>query len=72
MDEKRFNLKHSDGRQRVWRRPGERYDEQNIVQRDCYGGGSVMVCGGIGRNSKTDLVTVQETLTSVRYCAQIV
>ena len=31
-----------------------------------------MVWGGIGRNSKTDLVTVQGTLTAVRYRAQIV
>ena len=30
-DELRFNLEYSDGKQRVWRRPGERYDEQNIV-----------------------------------------
>ena len=29
-DESRFNLEHSDGRQRVWRRPGERYDEQTL------------------------------------------
>lgn len=31
-----------------------------------------MVWGGIGRNSKTDLVTVHGTLRAVRYCAQIV
>ena len=67
-DESPFNLEHSDGRRRVWRRPGERYDEQNIVQR----GGSIMVLGGIARNSKTDLITVQGTLTAVRYCVQIV
>ena len=71
-DESRFNLEHSDGRRRIWRRPGERYDEQNIVQRDRYGGGSIMVWGGIARNSKIDLITVQGLLTAVRYCAQIV
>ena len=71
-DESRFNLEHSDGRRRVWRRPGERYDEQNIVQRDRYSGGSIMVWGGFARNRKTDLITVQGTLTAVKYCAQIV
>lgn len=71
-DESRFNLETSDGRQRVWRRRGERYDVQNVVQRDRYGGGSIMVWGGIGRNGKTDLITVRGTLTADRYCAQIV
>ena len=31
-----------------------------------------MVWGGIARTSKIDLITLQGTLTAVRYCAQIV
>ena len=70
-DESRFTVDFADGRARVWRRSGEGYHEQNVIQRDrC--GGSVMVWGGIMRNTKMDLITVQGTLTAAGYCAQIV
>ena len=42
-DESRFTVDFADGRARVWRRSGERYHEQNVIQRDRYGGSSVMV-----------------------------
>ena len=71
-DESRFNVQFSDGRLRVWRRKGERYDMQNVMERDRYGGGSVTVWGGIMHGVKTDLVTVIGTLTAVDYCNQIV
>ncbi len=71
-DESRFAVQFSDGRLRVWRRKGERYDAANVIQRDRYGGGSVMVWGGISRNSKTTLVTVPGTLTAARYCDEII
>ena len=71
-DESRFTLQFSDGRVRVWRRDGERFDGPNVVQRDRFGGGSIMVWGGISKNAQTDLVTVAGTLTAVRYCQQIV
>ena len=45
-DESRFNLSGSDGRVRVWRITGGRYQACNIVQYDRFGGGSVMVWGG--------------------------
>ncbi len=44
-DESRFNLQFADGRKRVWRRKGERNDPANVIQRDRYGGGSVMIWG---------------------------
>ena len=47
MDESRFNVQFADGRLRVWRRTGESMDENNIVERDRCGGGSVMILGGI-------------------------
>ena len=71
-DESRFTLQFSDGRIRVWRRNGDRFDTANVLQRDRFGGGSIMVWGGISKNARTDLVTVAGTLTDVRYCQQIV
>ena len=59
-DKSRFNLQFADGRLRVWRQTGERMDENNIVERDRYDGGSVMIWGGIPVCicGKTELVTV--------------
>ena len=48
-DESRFNVQFADGRLRVWRRTEESMDENNIVERDRYGGGSVMI---LGRNTR--------------------
>ena len=53
-DESRFTLSTCDGRERVWRRQGEHYAACNIVQHDRFGGGSVMVWGGISMEGRTD------------------
>lgn len=66
-DESRFNVEFADGRARVWRRRGEWYDPQNVIQRDCYGGGSVMVWGGVSYRGKTQLIIVNGRLNSQRY-----
>ena len=71
-DESCFTVDFADGSVCLWRRSGECYHEQNVIQRDRYGGGSVMVWGGITRNTKMDLITVQGTLTAAGNCAQIV
>ncbi len=42
-DESRFSLYRADGRQRVWRRVGERFADINGVNRVTHGGGGVMV-----------------------------
>ena len=42
-NESRFHLSSCDIRVRVWRRPGERYTDCNILEHDRYGGGSIMV-----------------------------
>ena len=44
-DESRITLFRSDGRQRVYRRRGERFADACVLERDRFGGGSVMVWG---------------------------
>ena len=56
-------MSRSDGRTRFSCRRGERYVDCNIVQRDPYGGGSVMVWVGITENLKTNLVVIDRTLS---------
>ena len=46
-DESRYYLDYTDQHVRVWRRPGERFHAANIAEHDRYGGGSIMVWGGI-------------------------
>ena len=72
-DESLFNVQFADGRLRVWRRTGESMDENNIVERDRYGDGSVMIWGGIlvCHSGKTRLVTVNGRLNARRYCDEI-
>lgn len=75
-DESRVSLHGSDRRQRVYRRPGERYSQCCIEETVAYGGGSVMVWGGISLTARTALVFVEPTarirgLTSDRYITDI-
>ena len=70
-DESRFVLDMLDRRRRVWRRRGERYANCNVVEHDRYGGGSVMVWGGVSVRSRTDLIVVDGNLTSQRYIDEI-
>ena len=55
-DESRFHLDSSDGRSRVYRRVGERFQDNCVVERRLFGGGSIMVWGGITGNARTPLV----------------
>ena len=70
-DESRFNLSHHDGRVRVFRRRGERFADACVVERNRFGGGSVMVWGGIMGNRKTDLVNVNGNLNAAQYINQV-
>ena len=70
-DESRFNLSHHDGRVRVFRRRGERFADACVVERNRFGGGSVMVWGGIMGNRKTDLVNVNGNLNAAQYIMQV-
>ena len=57
-DESRFTLYRADGRRRVYRRRGERFADACVVERDRFGGGSVMVWGGIAHGIKSQLIIV--------------
>jgi transposase len=71
-DESRFCLNRSDGRRRVWRRPGERYAPVCIDERLPFGGGSVMVWAGISSEARIDLVFIQNgSLTAHRYITEV-
>ena len=67
-DESRFKLRSPDGRERVWRRRGERFSECCISEKLPFGGGGVMVWAGISMDACTELVVVENgTLTADRY-----
>ena len=70
-DESRFTLYRADGRRRVYRRRGERFADACVVERDRFGGGSVMVWGGIAHGIKSQLIIVAGKMTSVRYRDEI-
>ncbi|KAJ4443681.1 hypothetical protein ANN_05356 [Periplaneta americana] len=68
IDEFRFNLCSPDGRQRVWRRRGERFSQRCISENVPYGGGGVMVWAGLCTDTRTELVFVENgRLTADRY-----
>nr|KAG5698401.1 hypothetical protein BaRGS_006596 [Batillaria attramentaria] len=48
-DESRFCIDHADGRVRVWRRRGDRYADNCVVENNAWGGPSLML-GAIGHN----------------------
>jgi hypothetical protein len=56
----------------VYRRVGERYADACVIQRQSFGGGSVMVWGGITAHGRTPLVVVPRNLTGIRYRDEIV
>ncbi|KAK7112337.1 hypothetical protein V1264_011806 [Littorina saxatilis] len=70
-DESRFCLEPADGRIRVWRCRGERFAEDAVLERQRFGGGSVMVWGGISTRLRTPLYHVVGNLTGVRYQNEI-
>ncbi|KAI4883806.1 hypothetical protein NFI96_002423 [Prochilodus magdalenae] len=65
-DESRFHLSTCERRDRLWRRRGECCAACNIIQHDWFGGGSVMVWGGISLEGRTDL-----TDTAIKYQDEI-
>ena len=70
-DESRFCLSFADGRHRLYRRRGERFADACVLPVDRYGGGSVMVWGGISYDNRTPLVIVRGNLNAQRYRDEI-
>jgi transposase len=71
-DESRFCLDFHDGRRRVWRSRNQRFANCNVVEHDRFGGGSVMVWGGISLDGSTDLYVIRNgSLNAVRYRDEI-
>ena len=66
-DESRFTIHFRDRRSRVWRRENERYVDPNVQPHDRFGGGSVMVWGGITVTGRTALHIVQGRVTGQYY-----
>jgi hypothetical protein len=71
-DESRFTLKFADGRIRVCRRPGERFSEVCVILVDRFGGGCLMVWGGVHYARKTNLIVIRPALNAQRHYDDIV
>ena len=71
-DESRFLLSETDHCVRVWRRRGERNLPANLLQTVAYGGGSLMVRGGISLNNKTDPIFIRGNLRPEWYVEEMV
>ena len=65
-DESRFQLFRADGRQRVYRRIGERYSRPCVRQVDRFGDDSVMVWGAIRFGWRSQLRIIDGNLTANR------
>ena len=70
-DESRFCLRFIDGRVRVWRRRGERFADSCVSAVTPFGGGSVMVWGGMSSAGKTNLPIIDGNLNAQRYRDEI-
>lgn len=66
-DETRVSLKAPDGRERVWRRRGERFNAVCISPKVPFGGGSKMFWGGICFGARTELVPIQMKSMNAQY-----
>ncbi len=70
-DESRFSLYRADGRQRVWRRVGERFADVNVVDRVAHGGGGVMEWAGVCYGQRTQEHFIDGILNAQRYRDEI-
>ncbi|KFM70844.1 Transposable element Tcb1 transposase, partial [Stegodyphus mimosarum] len=66
-DESRFILQSDSRRTFIWRAPGTRYHQENIIERHRYGGAGVLFFGGIILCSRTNLHVQIGTMTSQIY-----
>ena len=66
-DESKFNLKASDGIQKVWRKPGEAYKLSCTRGTVKHGGGNIMVWGSMAYNGVGKLHFIDETMNADLY-----
>ncbi|GFX13594.1 transposable element Tcb1 transposase [Trichonephila clavipes] len=66
-DESRFSLQSDSRRTLIWRAPGTRYHQENIIERHRYGGAKWLVRGGIILVFRTDLHVQSVTMTGRIY-----
>ncbi|GFV72836.1 cubilin [Trichonephila clavipes] len=66
-DESRFSLQSDSLRTLIWRAPGTRYHQENIIERHHYGNAEWIVWGGIILGSRTDLHVQSVTMTGYLY-----
>lgn len=66
-DESKFSVSFGDGRLRVWRQIGERFDDTCVVEHSRIGGGSVHIWGGMTDFDKTQLVVLNGNVNSQSY-----
>ena len=64
-DEWKFGLSFHEGRQRVLRRTGERYQPPSMIAHDRYEGCSVMVWGWVTMTGRTELHICQGNVTGL-------
>ncbi|GFS83585.1 transposable element Tcb2 transposase [Trichonephila clavipes] len=70
-DESRFNLNSDDNPFRVWRPRGERLNPAFALQRHTAPTAGVMVWDAIAYNTRSPLVSIQDTITAQRYVHDI-
>ncbi|GFX28906.1 nibrin [Trichonephila clavipes] len=66
-DVSRFRLQSDSRRTLIWRAPGIRYHQENIIERHRYGGAGGLIWGGIILDSRTDLHVQSVTMTGHIY-----
>ncbi|GFV07599.1 transposable element Tcb1 transposase [Trichonephila clavipes] len=66
-DESSFSLQSDSRRTFIWRAPGTCYHQENIIERQCFGGAGLLVWGEIILDSTTDLHVQIRTLTGQIY-----
>ncbi|KFM67972.1 Transposable element Tcb1 transposase, partial [Stegodyphus mimosarum] len=66
-NESRFSLQSDSRRTFIWRAPGTRYHQENIIERHRYGDAAVLVSSGLILGSRTDLHVQIGTMTSQIY-----
>ncbi|GFX78564.1 transposable element Tcb2 transposase [Trichonephila clavipes] len=62
-----FSLQSDSRRTLIWRAPGTRYHQENIIERHRYGGAGWLVWGGIILGFRTDLHVQSVTMTGHIY-----